>query len=88
MSRLVIVSQTRDIDLETLFAYILSAVPLNVLYPDLLKETERELAIENLEDNVKITLTLIDFMVLTHMICTETSKCETFGELSDDLMPY
>ena len=31
MSQLVIVSQTRDIDLETLFAYELSAVPLSIL---------------------------------------------------------
>ena len=30
MSQLVIVSQTRDIDLETLFAYELSAVPLSL----------------------------------------------------------
>ena len=96
IDRHIIVSQTRNIDLETLFDYLLSAVPLSLLNPDgtmrkscksdLLKEIERDLANENLEDNEKITLTLIDFMVLTHMICTEASKCKTFGELSDALL--
>ena len=96
MSRLVVVSQTRDIDLATLFAHELSAVPLSLFNPDgtmrkccksdLLKEIERDFAIENLEDNEKSTLTVIDFMVLVRMICTETSKCKTFGELSDALL--
>ena len=53
---------------------------------DLLKEIEGDFAIENLEDNEKSTLTVIDFMVLVRMICTETSKCKTFGELSDALL--
>ena len=96
MSLLVIVSQTRDTNLETLFACVLSAVPLSVLNSDgkmrkccksdLLKEIERALAVENLEDNEKITLTLIAFMVLTRMICIETLKCKTFGKLSDVLL--
>ena len=66
MSRLVVVSQTRDVDLATLFAHELSAVPLSLFNPDgtmrkccksdLLKEIERDFAIENLEDNEKSTL--------------------------------
>ena len=96
MSRLVIVSQTRDTDLETLFAYELSAVPLSLFNPDgtmkkccksdLLKEIEGDFTVENLEDNEKSTLTVIDCMVLVRMICTETSMCKTFGELSDALL--
>ena len=38
---------------------------------------------DELEETDKITLTVIDFMVLVRMICTETSKCTTFGDLSD-----
>ena len=53
---------------------------------DLLKEIEGDFAIENLEDNEKSTLRVIDFMVLVCMICTGTSKCRTFGELSDALL--
>ena len=61
----VIVSETRDIDFETLFYYELSAVPLSPFNPDgtmkkccksyLLKETERYFATENLEDSEKST---------------------------------
>ena len=96
MSRLVIVSQTRDIDLETLFAYKLFDVPLSLFNPDhtmrkccksdQLKEIEGDFAIENLQNSEKSTLPVIDFMVHVHMICTETSKCEAFGELSDALL--
>ena len=53
---------------------------------NLLKETEGDFATENLEDNEKGTLTVIDFMVLVRIICTETSKCKTFGELPDALL--
>ena len=53
---------------------------------DLLKEIERDFAIENQEGNEKSTLTVIDFMVVVRMICIETSKCKTFGELSDDAL--
>ena len=90
MIRLVIVSQTKDIDLEILFAYELSAVPLSLSDPDgtmrkccksdLLIEIEGNFAIENIEDNEKSTLTVIDVMMLIRMICTERSKCKAFGE--------
>ena len=93
---LVVVSQTREVDLETLFGYELSSVPLSLLNPDgtmrkcckgdLLKELERDLAVDELEETDETTLTVIDFMVLVRMICTETSKCITFGDLSDALL--
>ena len=92
MGRLVVVSQTREVDLETLFGYELSSVPLSIFNPagtmwkccksDLLKELERDLAVNELEETDETTLTVIDFMVLVRMICTETS----FGDLSDALL--
>ena len=96
MGRLVVVSQTREVDLETLFGYELSSVPLSLFNPDgtmrkccksdLLKELERDLAVDELEETDETTLTVIDFMVLVRMICSETSKCNTFCDLSDALL--
>ena len=53
---------------------------------DLLKELERDLAVDELEETDETELTVIDFMVLVRMICTETSKCNTVGDLSDALL--
>ena len=96
MGRLVVVSQTREVDLETLFGYELSSVSLSLFNPDgmmrkccksdLLKELERDLAVDELEETDETTLTVIDFMVSVRMICTETSKCNTFDDLSDALL--
>ena len=41
---------------------------------------------DELEEPDETTLTVIDFMVLARMICTKTSKCNTFGDLSDALL--
>ena len=96
MGRLVVVSQTREVDFETLFGDEFSSVPLSLFNPDgtmrkccksdLLKELERDLAVDELEETDETTLTVIDFMVLVRMICTEASKCNTFGDLSDALL--
>ena len=96
MGRLVVVSQTRKVDLETLFGYELSSVTLTLFNPDgtmrecctsdLLKELESDPAVDELEETDETTLTVIDFMVLVKMICTETSKCNSFGDLSDALL--
>ena len=90
MGRLIVVSQTREVDLETLFGYELSSVPLSLFNPDGTMRKccksdllERDLAVDELEETDETTLTVIDFMVLVRMICTETSKCNTFGDLSD-----
>ena len=53
---------------------------------DLLKELERDLAVDELEETDETTLTVIDFMVLVRMICTEAPKCNTSGDLSDALL--
>ena len=53
---------------------------------DLLKEPERDLAVVELEETDETILTAIDFMVLEKLICIETSKCNTFGDLSDALL--
>ena len=41
---------------------------------------------DELEETDETTLTVIDFMVLVRMICTETSRCNTIGDLSDALV--
>ena len=53
---------------------------------DLLKELEKDLTVNELEEPDETTLTVIDVMVLVRMIYTETSKCNTFGDLSDALL--
>ena len=55
---------------------------------DLLKELERDFAVDELEETDETTLTVIDFMVLVRMVCIETSnsKCNTFRDLSDALL--
>ena len=57
-----------------------------MLKSDLLKELERELAVDEIEETDETPLTVIDFMVLVRMICTEASNCNTFGDLSDALL--
>ena len=52
----------------------------------LLKELERDLVVDELEETDETTLTVIDFMILVRIICKETSKCTTFGDLSDALL--
>ena len=96
MSRLVVISSSRDFDLQNLFEYELSTVPLSLFNPDgtirksnksqLLKEMERDSAIEELENIEEENLTIIDFMVIVRMICTDTSKCQTFEDLSETLL--
>ena len=51
-----------------------------------LKELERDLAVDELEETDETTLTIIDFMILVRKICKETSKCNIFGDLSDALL--
>ena len=82
MGRLVAVSQTREVDLETLFGYeLLRICSLESFYPQwndeevLLKDLERDLAVDELEETDETTLTVIDFMVLVRMICTEIYLC-------------
>ena len=91
MSRLVVISSTRDFDLQNLFEYELSTVPLSLFNPDgtirksnksqFLKEIEWDSAIEELENIEEESPTIIDFMVIVRMICTDTSKWQTFEDL-------
>ena len=52
----------------------------------LLREMEKDFAVEELADIEEENLTIIDFMVILRMICTDTSKCQTFGDLSNALL--
>ena len=97
MGRLVVVSQTREVDLETLFDYELSSFPLSLFNPDgttrkccksnLLKELERDLAVDELEETDETTLTFIDFMVLVRTICLmdyskQSQVCSNMARMS------
>ena len=91
MSRLVVISSTRDFDLQNLFEYELLTVPLSLFNPDgiirksnksqLLKEMERDSAIEELENIEEESLTII-----VRIICNDTSKCQTFEDLSESFL--
>ena len=82
MSRLVVVSFTRDFDLQNLFEFKLSTVPLSLFDTDgtlrkcnkseLLMEMEKDFAVEELADTEEESFTIIDFMVILRMICTDT----------------
>ena len=95
-SKLIVVSQTRDFDLQKLFEFELSSVPLALFNPDgsmrkctkseLLKEIESGLAVEEIDIVPGSSAVIIDFMVLVRMVCTDTSKCKIFGELSLTLL--
>ena len=97
-SRRIVVSQTRDFDLKKLFEYELSNVPLALFNPDrsmrkctkreLLNEIEGSLSVEELDDVDGLSAVTIDFkfMVLLKIVCTDTTKCKSFGELSDTLL--
>ena len=71
-------------------------MPLSLFNPDstirksnksqLLKEMERDSAVEELENIEEESLTMIDFMVIVRMICTDTSKWQTFDDLSETLL--
>ena len=97
--RLQVISKDRDVDVEELFTYELSSVPLSLFNFDgsmvkcnkskLLEELEKgQETFETLPDEVKPTTWIIDFMALIRMVLTESSdaKTKTFGELSDLLL--
>ena len=95
-SKLIVVSQTRDFDLKKLFEYELSNVPLALFNPDgsmskctkseLLNEIEGSLSVEEPDDIDGLSALIIDFMVLLRMVCTDTTKRKSFGELSDTIL--
>ena len=95
--RLLVISKDRDVDVEELFSYELSSVPLSLFNFDgsmvkcnkskLLEELEKgQEMLETLPDEVKPTTWIIDFMALIRMVLTESSDAKTFGELSDLLL--
>ena len=96
MSRLVVVSTPRDFDLQNLSGFELSTAPLSLFNKDgtirkcnkskLLREMEKDFVVEELADTEEESLTIIDFMVILRLICTNTSKCQTFGDLSNALL--
>ena len=95
--RLLVISKDKDVDVEELFSYELSSVPLSLFNFDgsmvkcnkskLLEELEKgQETLETLPDEVKPTTWIIDFMALIRMVLTESLDAKTFGELSDLLL--
>ena len=52
----------------------------------ILKWIEKDLSVPDLSVSNEPTLAVIDLMMLLRMVCTDTSECQTFGALSDDLL--
>ena len=53
---------------------------------ELLNEIEGNLSVEELDDIDGLSALTIDFMVLLTVVCTDTIKCKSFGELPDTLL--
>ena len=49
---------------------------------------EQDCAIQHLPADHGSSLLVVDFMMLLHMVCTETSDCVTFGQLSQHLFEH
>ena len=96
-SRLAVIGQNRETDISNLLKYELAPVPLTLFHLDgSLKKTAKNAALTWLHDeHLSIqelppfqgkTFLIIDFMMLLRMVCTETNDCQTFGQLSDNLL--
>ena len=82
--------------MQNLFEFELCTVPLSLFNTDgtirkcnksqLLREMEKDFAVEEFADIEEESLTIIDFMVILRMICTDTLKCQTYGDLSNALL--
>ena len=95
-SRLLIIANTRTLNLKEVFEYELSAVPYSIAYPDgslrkgtkskLLLELEKETVVsENLSSSEEQETTwVIDGMAMLQMV--KFSSCTRFGELNDKLL--
>ena len=76
--------------------YELAAVPLSIFDLDgslrktqkstILKWIEKDLSVPDLPVLNEPTLAVIDLMMLLRLVCIDTSECQTFGALSDDLL--
>ena len=56
------------------------------LKSEFLKEMEEDDTVNEILGTDRVCLTIVDFMVILRMTCTDTSKCKTFGDLSDALL--
>ena len=85
MNRLVVVSTTRYFDVQNLYEFEPFTVPLSRFNTDgTIRKCNKSRKME--KDIEEESLTVMDFMVALRMICTDTSKCQTFGALSNTLL--
>ena len=96
-SRLIVIAQVRDINLPSVLEYELASVPLTLFHLDgKMRKTTKSDTISVIEKGIACltelppldgdTLTVIDFMMIIRMICTEKLSCKTFGELSETIL--
>ena len=94
---ILVISKDRDVDVEELFSYEHSSVPLSLFNFDgsmvkcnkskLVEELEKgQETFQTLPDEVKSTTWITDLMALIRMVLTESSDAKTFCELSDLLL--
>ena len=95
-SKLAVIGQSRDVNISELLQYEFAPVPSSIFNLDgslrktqkstILKWIEKDLSVPDLLVSNEPTLAVIDLMMLLRMVCTNTSECQTFGALSDDLL--
>ena len=83
-------------DLHELLTYELSSVTLSLFNLDgsmrknaksaTMSWLEQDLSIEKLPSTDEETMVKVDFMAITHMVCTDKIDCGTFEDLSDILL--
>ena len=92
-----VIAQASQINIASLLDYELAPVPLilfnlsgsmhKIIKSAILEWLEIELAVPRVPPTEELqTLFIVDLMLLLHMVCTDSSRCETFGDLSDRLL--
>ena len=95
-SKFAVIGQSRNVNISELLQYELAPVPLSIFNLDgslrktqkstILKWIEKDLSVPDLPGSNEPTLAVIDLMMLLRIVCPDTSECQTFGALSDDLL--
>ena len=95
-SKLAVIGQSRDVNISELLQYELAPVLLSIFNLDgslrktqkstILKWIEKDLSVPDFPASNEPTLAVIDLMMILRMVSTNTSECQTFGALSDDLL--
>lgn len=95
-SNLIVIAQKREIDIPAVLSYELAPVPLSVFNLDgimhkrtkssALSWAEKCPSLQALPETQAPSFYVVDFMMLLRMVCTDTSKCQILGNLSETLL--